>query len=474
MAEFKELPPGAPVAAQVTNWFENRFPTAFDAYRVHMSEYYAPKNFNFWYIFGSLALLVLVIQIVTGIFLVMHYKPDATLNGAGIPVAFASVEYIMRDVPWGWLIRYMHSTGASAFFVVVYLHMFRGLIYGSYRKPRELVWVFGCAIFLVLMAEAFMGYLLPWGQMSYWGAQVIVNLFSAIPFVGPDLALLIRGDFVVGDATLNRFFSFHVIAVPLVLLGLVVAHLLALHDVGSNNPDGVEIKATKNEKGIPLDGIPFHPYYTVHDIFGVSVFLMVFSAIIFFAPEFGGFFLEFNNFIPADPLVTPLHIAPVWYFTPFYSILRAVTGEMMYALIACVALGALVAVFMMRLGTMMKGAAVGGAVALIAMMLSIDPKFWGVVAMGGGVVILFFLPWLDNSPVKSIRYRPTWNKWLYGVFVINFLILGYLGVLPPSPIGERVSQVGTLFYFGFFLLMPWWSRLGAFKTVPKRVIFQPH
>ncbi len=473
MAQFKEVSPDAPVAEKALNWIDNRFPLS-KLYNEHLAEYYAPKNFNFWYFFGSLALLVLVIQIVTGIFLVMHYKPDANLNAAGVPVAFASVEYIMRDVPWGWLIRYMHSTGASAFFVVVYLHMFRGLIYGSYRKPRELVWVFGCAIFLVLMAEAFMGYLLPWGQMSYWGAQVIVNLFSAIPFVGPDLALLIRGDFVVGDATLNRFFSFHVIAVPLVLLGLVVAHIIALHEVGSNNPDGVEIKALKDDKGIPLDGIPFHPYYSVHDILGVSVFLMVFSAIIFFAPEFGGFFLEYNNFIPADPLVTPLHIAPVWYFTPFYSILRAVTGEFMYPLMACVALGALFAVVKSGLGMMMKGAVVGGSVALIAMMFSIDPKFWGVVAMGGGVVILFFLPWLDNSPVKSIRYRPTWNKWLYAVFVINFLVLGYLGVLPPSPIGERVSQVGTLFYFGFFLLMPWWSRLGEFKTVPTRVTFQPH
>ena len=467
MAEFKELPPGAPVGAQVTNWFENRFPTAFDAYRVHMSEYYAPKNFNFWYIFGSLALLVLVIQIVTGIFLVMHYKPDANL-------AFASVEYIMRDVPWGWLIRYMHSTGASAFFVVVYLHMFRGLLYGSYRKPRELVWVFGCAIFLVLMGEAFMGYLLPWGQMSYWGAQVIVNLFSAIPFVGPDLALLIRGDFVVGDATLNRFFSFHVIAVPLVLLGLVVAHLLALHDVGSNNPDGVEIKATKNEKGIPLDGIPFHPYYTVHDIFGVSVFLMVFSAIVFFAPELGGYFLEYNNFIPADPLVTPLHIAPVWYFTPFYSMLRAITSEMVYVLMACAVLGALLSVVMLKINSIFKVAVVGAAVVAVGLLYLIDAKFWGVVAMGGAVVILFFLPWLDFSPVKSIRYRPDWVKWLYAVFVINFLILGYLGVLPPSPVGERVSQVGTLFYFGFFLLMPWWSRLGQFKTVPSRVTFTPH
>ena len=467
MAEFKELPAGAPVTAQVTNWFENRFPTAFDAYRVHMSEYYAPKNFNFWYIFGSLALLVLVIQIVTGIFLVMHYKPDAAL-------AFASVEYIMRDVPWGWLIRYMHSTGASAFFVVVYLHMFRGLLYGSYRKPRELVWIFGCAIFLVLMGEAFMGYLLPWGQMSYWGAQVIVNLFSAIPFVGPDLALLIRGDFVVGDATLNRFFSFHVIAVPLVLLGLVVAHLLALHDVGSNNPDGVEIKATKNEKGIPLDGIPFHPYYTVHDIFGVSVFLMVFSAIVFFAPELGGYFLEYNNFIPADPLVTPLHIAPVWYFTPFYSMLRAITGEMVYVLMACVVLGALLGVAKAKISSVLKMGVVGAAVVAVGLLWAIDAKFWGVVAMGGAVVILFFLPWLDFSPVKSIRYRPSLVKWLYTIFVINFLILGYLGVQPPSPVGERVSQVGTLFYFGFFLLMPWWSQLGEFKKVPSRVTFTPH
>jgi ubiquinol-cytochrome c reductase cytochrome b subunit len=473
MAQFKEVSPDAPAAEKALNWIDNRFPLS-KLYNEHLAEYYAPKNFNFWYFFGSLALLVLVIQIVTGIFLVMHYKPDANLNAAGVPVAFASVEYIMRDVPWGWLIRYMHSTGASAFFVVVYMHMFRGLIYGSYRKPRELVWVFGCAIFLVLMAEAFMGYLLPWGQMSYWGAQVIVNLFSAVPFVGPDLALLIRGDFVVGDATLNRFFSFHVIAVPLVLLGLVVAHIIALHEVGSNNPDGIEIKALKDDKGIPLDGIPFHPYYSVHDILGVSVFLMVFSAIIFFAPELGGFFLEYNNFIPADPLVTPLHIAPVWYFTPFYSILRAVTGEFMYALMACVALGALFTLVKSKMSVIIKGGVVGGAVALIAMMLNIDPKFWGVVAMGGGVVILFFLPWLDNSPVRSIRYRPTWNKWLYGVFVINFFVLGYLGVLPPSPIGERVSQVGTLFYFGFFLLMPWWSRLGEFKTLPTRVTFQPH
>jgi ubiquinol-cytochrome c reductase cytochrome b subunit len=469
MANFKEISPDAPAGERLLNWIDNRFP-ASQLYKDHLSEYYAPKNFNFWYFFGALALFVLVIQIVTGIFLVMHYKPDAAL-------AFASVEYIMRDVPWGWLIRYMHSTGASAFFIVVYLHMFRGLIYGSYRKPRELVWIFGCAIFLCLMAEAFMGYLLPWGQMSYWGAQLIVNLFAAVPFVGPDLALLIRGDYVVGDATLNRFFAFHVIAVPLVLLGLVVAHLLALHDVGSNNPDGVEIKgpnAPKDAKGHPLDGIPFHPYYTVHDIFAVSMFLMVFTAIIFFAPEFGGYFLEYNNFIPADPLKTPLHIAPVWYFTPYYSMLRAITSEMVLALIACIWAAALVSVTRLQLAALFKAVILGGAVALTAMMLSIDAKFWGVVVMGGAVVILFFLPWLDNCAVKSIRYRPDWHLYLYVIFVIDFFVLGYLGMQPPSAIGERVSQVGSLFYFGFFLLMPWWSRLGETKPVPERVNFAAH
>ena len=469
MAEFKEISPNAPAGEKLMNWVDNRFP-ATSLFKAHMSEYYASKNLNIWYVFGALSLLVLVIQIVTGIFLVMHYKPDANL-------AFASVEYIMRDVPWGWLIRYMHSTGASAFFIVVYLHMFRGLMYGSYRKPRELVWIFGCAIFLCLMAEAFMGYLLPWGQMSYWGAQVIVNLFSAIPFIGPDLALLIRGDFVVGDATLNRFFSFHVIAVPLVLLGLVVAHIIALHEVGSNNPDGVEIKAPgapKDAHGHPLDGIPFHPYYTVHDIFSVSIFLMVFTAIVFFAPEFGGYFLEYNNFIPADPLKTPLHIAPVWYFTPYYSMLRAITGEMMFVLIACVLLGAFLAVKNNKLPSVIKAGVMGGAVLISALMYGIDAKFWGVVVMGGAVVIMFFLPWLDYSPVKSIRYRPDWHKYVYAVFVIDFLILGYLGVQPPSPIGERVSQVGTLFYFGFFLLMPWWSKLGTPKPVPDRVVFVAH
>jgi ubiquinol-cytochrome c reductase cytochrome b subunit len=466
MAEFKEAPAGAPAAQKLMTWVDNRFP-ASKMYKEHLSEYYAPKNFNFLYFFGSLAMLVLVIQIVTGIFLVMHYKPDANL-------AFASVEYIMRDVPWGWLVRYMHSTGASAFFVVVYLHMFRGMLYGSYRKPRELVWIFGCAIFLCLMAEAFMGYLLPWGQMSYWGAQVIVNLFAAVPFVGPDLALLIRGDYVVSDATLNRFFSFHVIAVPLVLLGLVAAHIIALHEVGSNNPDGVEIKAKKDETGRPLDGIPFHPYYTVHDILGVSVFLLIFSAVVFLAPEMGGYFLEYNNFIPADPLKTPAHIAPVWYFTPYYSMLRAVTDPMVNVFVVLVGVGAAVTLLLGRLTNTAKVVVIVSAVVFIGLLKVFDAKFWGVVVMGAAVIIMFFLPWLDNSAVKSIRYRPTWHKWMYGIFAFNMLVLGYLGIKPPSDIGTLVSQVGTIFYFGFFLLMPWWSRIGEFKPVPDRVTFQPH
>ena len=466
MAEFHTAPAGAGVGQKLLTWVDNRFPLT-KLFNEHMAEYYAPKNFNVWYVFGSLALLVLVMQILTGIFLTMHYKPDAAK-------AFESVEYIMRDVPWGWLVRYMHSTGASALFIVVYLHMFRGLIYGSYRKPRELIWLFGCGIFLCLMAEAFMGYLLPWGQMSYWGAQVIVNLFAAVPFVGPDLALLIRGDYVVGDATLNRFFSFHVIAVPLVLLGLVAAHIIALHEVGSNNPDGVEIKERKDAQGHPVDGIPFHPFYTVHDMFAASVFLFIFSAVLFFAPEGGGYFLEFNNFIEANPLKTPAHIAPVWYFTPYYSMLRAITSQMMYALIACVLAGAVLGVLKAKMATLFKSVIVGGAVLLVAGMLSFDAKFWGVVVMGGAVIILFFLPWLDHSPVKSIRYRPGWHKIMYGIFVVNFAVLGYLGVQPPSAIGERVSQVGTLFYFGFFLLMPWWSRIGSFKPVPDRVTFAAH
>lgn len=403
----------------VLGWVDDRFPlTAM--WKEHVSEYYAPKNFNFWYYFGSLALLVLVIQIVTGIFLTMNYKPDATL-------AFYSVEYIMRDVAGGWIIRYMHSTGASMFFVVVYLHMFRGLLYGSYQRPRELIWIFGMMIFLCLMAEAFLGYLLPWGQMSFWGAQVIVNLFSSIPVIGPDLSVWIRGDFVVSDATLNRFFALHVIAVPLVLLGLVVAHLLALHEVGSNNPDGVEIKKNKDPKtGHPIDGIPFHPYYTVKDIFGVAVFLCVFSAIVFFAPNMGGYFLEDNNFIPADPFKTPPHIAPVWYFTPFYAILRAVPS---FA------------------GT----------------------QVWGVIAMGAATMIIAFLPWLDRSPVKSIRYRGNLYKSILALFVVVFLGLGYLGTQPPTPVGTILSQIFTIIYFGFFLAMPWYTKMDKTKPVPARV-----
>jgi ubiquinol-cytochrome c reductase cytochrome b subunit len=463
-----QKPTGTPVplSGKALQWVDERFPLS-STWKAHVSEYYAPKNFNFWYIFGSLALLVLVIQIVTGIFLVMHYKPDANL-------AFASVEYIMRDVPWGWLVRYMHSTGASAFFVVVYLHMTKALLYGSYRKPRELLWLFGVGIFLCLMAEAFFGYLLPWGQMSFWGAQVIVNLFGAIPFIGPDLSLWIRGDYVVSDATLNRFFAFHVIAIPLVLIGLVVAHLVALHEVGSNNPDGIEIKKNKDANGVPLDGIPFHPYYTVHDVFGVSIFLIVFTLIVFFAPEMGGYFLEYNNFIPADPLKTPAHIAPVWYFTPFYSILRATTSQFMYALeIGVVAYIALI-VLKTRLSSSIKMAVVAvGVVALLAM-FAFDAKFWGVVLMGVSVLILAALPWLDYSPAKSIRYRPSWHVAVYLVFGIAFVILGYLGIQAPTPGRTLLAQICTFIYFGFFLLMPWWSTMGQCKPVPDRVTFQPH
>ncbi len=445
-------------------WVDRRFPLT-SMVKEHLTEYYAPKNFNFWYFFGSLAMLVLVIQIVTGIFLVMHYKPDAQL-------AFDSVEYIMREVPGGWFIRYMHSTGASLFFVVVYLHMTRALIYGSYRKPRELVWIFGVGIFLALMAEAFFGYLLPWGQMSFWGAQVIVNLFAAIPFIGPELAIWIRGDYVVSDATLNRFFSLHVIAIPLVLVGLVAAHIIALHEVGSNNPDGIDIKEKKDKHGRPLDGIPFHPYYTVHDIMGVAGFMIVFFAIVFFAPEMGGFFIEYNNFLPADPLKTPEHIAPVWYFTPFYSMLRATTDEFTWVLAAGAAIAALVMFFKCK-----GSAKIIVPVVLLALAVSlrlIDAKFWGVVVMGGAVVLLFFLPWLDYSPVRSIRYRPDWHKWLYGIFFVNFIILGYLGTQMPSDIFNLMSQIGTVIYLAFFFLMPVWSRMGSFKPVPDRVVFHAH
>ena len=402
------------------NWVDERFPLS-SMMKEHVTEYYAPKNFNFWYFFGSLAMLVLVIQIVTGIFLTMNYKPDAAS-------AFMSVEYIMRDVGGGWIIRYMHSTGASMFFVVVYLHMFRGLIYGSYKQPRELVWVFGTLIFLCLMAEAFMGYLLPWGQMSFWGAQVIVNLFGSIPVIGPDLSVWIRGDYVVSDATLNRFFALHVIAVPLILLALVVAHLIALHEVGSNNPDGVEIKKNKDPKtGIPLDGIPFHPYYTVKEVLGVVVFLIVFSAILFFAPEGGGYFLEKPNFDPADPLKTPAHIAPVWYFTPFYAILRAIPSF---------------------LGT----------------------QVWGVLGMGAAVVLIAFLPWLDKSPVKSVRYRGPKFKVALVLFVASFIGLGILGALPSTDVRTIVAQVLSFIYFAFFLAMPFYTKndVGSIP-VPDRV-----
>ncbi|VAX09885.1 Ubiquinol-cytochrome C reductase, cytochrome B subunit [hydrothermal vent metagenome] len=400
--------------SDMMGWVDARFP-ATKLWEDHLSKYYAPRNFNFWYYFGSLALLMLVLQIVTGIFLTMNYKPDVGL-------AFASVEYIMRDVNWGWLIRYMHSTGASFFFIVVYLHMFRGLMYGSFRKPRELVWIFGMLVYVALMAEAFMGYLLPWGQMSFWGAQVIISLFGAIPFVGEDLALWIRGDFVISDATLNRFFAFHVIAVPLILLGLVVAHIIALHEVGSNNPDGIEIKKHKDKNGIPLDGIPFHPYYSVKDIVGVIVFLMLFSSVIFFAPELGGWFLEKDNFIPADPLKTPEHIVPLWYFTPFYAILRAVPD-----------------------------------------------KFLGVVGMGGAIVVLFLLPWLDRGKVKSIRYRGGIYKTALAIFIVSFIALGYLGTQPATPILTNFARVFSVLYFAFFILMPWYTAIDKTKPVPERV-----
>ncbi|NOT66456.1 MAG: cytochrome bc complex cytochrome b subunit [Methylotenera sp.] len=418
-------------ADELLGWVDARFPLTSNV-KAHLTEYYAPKNFNFWYFFGSLALLVLVLQIVTGIFLTMHYKPEALM-------AFASVEYIMRDVPWGWLIRYMHSTGASLFFVVIYLHMFRGLLYGSYRNPRELIWLFGVGIFLALMGEAFFGYLLPWGQMSYWGAQVITSLFGTVPFIGPDIAEWLRGDYLTSDATLNRFFAFHVIALPLVIIGLVAAHIIALHEVGSNNPDGVEIKAVKNKTtGIPLDGIPFHPYYSVKDLVGVVVFLMVFSAIIFFAPEMGGYFLEANNFVPANPLVTPAHIAPTWYFTPYYSILRAVPP------------------------------------------IGIS-QFPGVAAMGLSVMVFALLPWLDRSPVKSIRYKGNLYKGWLAAFVVSFLVLGYLGTVPANVWGQFgawmgkadiatvVARIFSAVYFLFFILMPWYSKKDKTKPVPTRV-----
>lgn len=396
------------------DWIDARFP-ATKMWEDHLSKYYAPKNFNFLYFFGSLALLVLVNQIVTGVWLTMSFTPSAE-------EAFASVEYIMRDVEYGWILRYLHSTGASAFFIVVYLHMFRGLLYGSYQKPRELVWLFGMLIYLALMAEAFMGYLLPWGQMSYWGAQVIISLFGAIPVIGADLTQWIRGDYLISGITLNRFFALHVVALPIVILGLVVLHILALHEVGSNNPDGVDIKKKKDENGIPLDGIPFHPYYTVKDIVGVVVFLFVFCAVVFFFPEMGGYFLEKPNFEQANAFKTPEHIAPVWYFTPFYAILRAVPDKLM-----------------------------------------------GVIAMGAAIAVLFVLPWLDRSPVRSMRYKGWLSKIFLLVFCVAFVILGILGVLAPTPGRTLLSQVCTVLYFAYFLLMPFYTRLEKTKPVPERV-----
>ena len=404
--------------SKLLNWVNERMAVT-QVWEDHLSKYYAPKNFNFFYFFGSLALLVLVNQIITGIWLTMSFEPSA--EGA-----FASVEYIMRDVEYGWIIRYLHSTGASAFFVVVYLHMFRGMLYGSYKAPRELVWIFGMAIYLMLMAEAFMGYLLPWGQMSYWGAQVIISLFSAIPFIGPDLAQWVRGDYLISGITLNRFFALHVVALPIVILALVVLHIIALHEVGSNNPDGIDIKAKKDETGKPLDGIPFHPYYTVKDIVGVVVFLFVFCAVVFFFPEMGGYFLEKPNFEISNPLKTPDHIAPVWYFTPFYAILRAVP-------------------------------AIGGS------------AFPGVLAMGAAIAVLFVLPWLDRSPVKSIRYKGWLSKLWLVIFCVSFVVLGVLGAIPATPGRTLLSQVCTVLYFAFFILMPFYTRMEKTKPVPERV-----
>ena len=413
-------------ANNVMDWVNERAPALMPMYRKHMTEYYAPKNFNIWYIFGVLSMVVLVNQILTGIFLTMHFKPSAA-------EAFASVEYIMRDVEWGWLIRYMHSTGASLFFIVVYLHMFRGLMYGSYQKPRELVWILGMFIYLVLMAEAFMGYVLPWGQMSYWGAKVIISLFGAIPVIGTGLTEWIMGDYNPGDATLNRFFALHVIALPLVLLLLVVLHLGALHEVGSNNPDGVEIKkgpkGNRWSPGAPADGIPFHPYYTVKDTFYVGFFLMVAAFIIFFAPGFDGWFLEHDNFTAADPLVTPTHIKPVWYFTPYYAMLRVVPSFF-------------------------------------------GIKLWGVLVMFGAIVLLFLLPWLDRSPVKSYRYRGWFSKAMLAVFAISFLWLGKIGAGPGTdPLEANVGRVLTVLYFLFFLTMPIWTRMDRTKPVPERVTY---
>ena len=408
--------------AGLRDWTDARLPIV-QAWEKHMSKYYAPKNFNFWYFFGVLALLVLVLQLLTGIWLTMHYTNSA--EGA-----FGSVEYIMRDVPWGWLLRYLHSTGASAFFIVVYLHMYRGLLYGSYQKPRELLWIFGMAIYFVLVMEGFMGYVLPWGQMSYWGANVIVSLVGAIPVIGEDLLIWVRGDYLISGATLNRFFALHVVAMPIVLIALVILHILALHEVGSNNPDGIEIKENKDENGIPKDGVPFFPYYVpVHDLVAGGVFLFVFCAVVFFAPEMGGYFLEIANFQEANPLKTPEHVPPVWYYTPFYSMLRAVTYPL----------------------------------------FGIDAKFWGLLVMGGAIAILFVLPWLDRSPVKSMRYKGWQSRLWLLAFTVTFIILGVLGTQSVSPAKTLLAQVLTVIYFSYFILMPWYTSREKTFPVPERV-----
>ncbi|PCJ25004.1 MAG: ubiquinol-cytochrome C reductase [SAR86 cluster bacterium] len=404
------------------DWTDARLPIV-KAWNTHMGQYYAPKNFNFWYFFGIISLVVLVIQLLTGIWLTMNYTPSAE-------AAFASVEYIMRDVEWGWLLRYMHSTGASAFFVVIYIHMFRGLMYGSYQKPRELIWVFGMAIYLVLMMEGFMGYVLPWGQLSYWGANVIVSLAGAIPVIGDDLLIWVRGDYLISGATLNRFFALHVVAMPIVLIALVVLHLLALHEVGSNNPDGIEIKKNKGPDGIPLDGVPFHPYYTMyHDLAGIVLFLFVFCAIVFFAPEMGGYFLEVSNFQEANSLKTPEHVPPVWYFTPFYSMLRAVTYPL----------------------------------------FGIDAKFWGMLVMFGAIAVLFVLPWLDKSPVRSMRYKGWFSRGALMMFLMSFFVLGVLGTQGVSPAKTLMAQFMTVIYFAYFFAMPWYTRMEKTAQPPERV-----
>jgi ubiquinol-cytochrome c reductase cytochrome b subunit len=460
-ATDKQTNTGSGPYAGILDWFDKRFPL-LDLWREHLAEYYAPKNFNFWYYFGSILLLTLALQIATGIWLTMDYKPDAER-------AFASIEFIMRDVPAGWWMRYMHSTGASAIFICLYAHMFRGMLYGSYRAPRELLWIIGVLIFLAMMGQAFMGYLLPWGQMSYWGAQVIVNLFSALPVIGPDLALWIRGDYVVSDATLNRFFAFHVIAVPLVLLGLVFVHLLALHRVGSNNPDGIEIKKAKNpETGIPLDGIPFHPYYTVKDLYGVSAFLTLFFAVVFFSPEMRGYFLEANNFIPADPLKTPPHFGPVWYFTPFYSILRSVTDKFMWVIAAGTVGLALLIIFSVK-NSVLRAATAAIAVVLIAGYFTLDAKVWGVIVFGLSPTIFALLPWLDRSPARSIRYRGPIYKAALTLFVMAVFLLGYLGTQEVNEVRALLGQIGTTVYFAFFLLMPWYSTMDKCKPEPQRL-----